>query len=131
MSTLDLDVLTQRLDRLERETRRLKQLGAVVLIGIIAMAVMGQTLPGRVAKVVEGERLLLRDSSGRPFAVLGSSEGLAFFGHSGAVRALLSADGLSFADHTGAYVFVLGVAQGDAATTVRILKDGKVMWKAP
>src|SRR5262249_25740471 len=66
--------VTQRLDRLERENRRLKGIGAVVLVGLAAVAglaadvLMGQA--GKVAKVVEAEKLALLDGSGRERAAL-------------------------------------------------------------
>ena len=39
------DNIVKRLDRLERENRRVKQIGALLLLGIGTMAVMGQALP--------------------------------------------------------------------------------------
>ena len=60
-----LDTPTQRLDRLERENRRLKFAGAILLLALAAVGAMGQVLPKAVPKVVEAERFLLRDARGR------------------------------------------------------------------
>lgn len=58
------DHLTQRLDRLERENRRLKLLGALALLGVAALILMGQTAPTSVANTLEAERFVLRDGAG-------------------------------------------------------------------
>ncbi|MFQ5850780.1 MAG: hypothetical protein ACE5JU_09360, partial [Candidatus Binatia bacterium] len=64
MNETTVDNLVRRLERLEREDRRLKLAGALVLLGIAAMVVMGQTRAREAAKVIEAERFLLRDISG-------------------------------------------------------------------
>lgn len=51
-----LNDLTQRLDRLEGENRRLKRFGIVGVVGIAALALTGQALGTRVPDVVEAER---------------------------------------------------------------------------
>jgi hypothetical protein len=42
MDELTLDTLKRRLDRVERENRRMKCVGAVLLVGIAAVLLMGQ-----------------------------------------------------------------------------------------
>ena len=64
MNEPTMNNMVQRLDRLERENRRLKLLGSLVLIGIATLLLMGQAKPNRVAKVIEAEKFILRDSSG-------------------------------------------------------------------
>jgi len=99
MDSTALDRLTQRLDRLERENRRLKRIGGVAVIGLAAVALMGQTMPGKVAKVVEAEQFVLRDASGTIRGRLHtSSNGIAgLFLSSGTASAGLrvGADGLA------------------------------------
>ena len=56
--------LMHRLDRLERENRRLKFAGAAMLLGLAAVGLMGQTL----GKSVEAQEFILVDPTG------GSSE---------------------------------------------------------
>ena len=57
--------LVTRVNRLERENRRMKLAGVLVLLGIAAVIVMGQTKAKRVAKQFEAERFILRDASGK------------------------------------------------------------------
>jgi hypothetical protein len=72
MNETSLDALTQRVDRLERENHRLKRTEILVIVAFGALALMGQTMPnGKVAKVIEAERFVLRDARGRERAVLG------------------------------------------------------------
>jgi hypothetical protein len=70
MNKQTVETLAIRLDRLERENRRLKRTGAVALVGIAALVLMGQTTPGEVANVVEAKQFVLRDSRGDTRAVL-------------------------------------------------------------
>ncbi len=65
------DHLTRRLDRLERENRRLKVVGGLALLGMAALTVMGQTPPTSVANTLEAERFVLRDNAGNVRATLG------------------------------------------------------------
>ena len=56
--------LADRLDRLEWENRRLKLAGAVIMIAIATVLLMGQATPSKVVEVVEAQRFILRDSKG-------------------------------------------------------------------
>ena len=71
MSDTTQEHLARRLDRLERENRRLKRLGALALIGLAALTIMGQTASAPVANTIEAERFILRDASGNARASLG------------------------------------------------------------
>ncbi len=63
MNEPTMDNVVQRLDRLERENRRLKRIGALVLVGITAMVLMGQAKPSKGAKVIEAEEIIIRDKN--------------------------------------------------------------------
>jgi hypothetical protein len=64
-----MDVLiAQRVERLERAQRRWQRLAAGAVLGLVAVAVMGQKPAPRV---VEAERFILRDGAGRIRAELG------------------------------------------------------------
>lgn len=69
------DNLVKRIERLERENRWLKRLQTVVIVGITAVMMMGQATPSEVAKVIEADRFVLRDASGKVRAMLGVEEG--------------------------------------------------------
>ena len=70
MSEPTLEMLGERLERLERQNRRLKLgvLGVLVLMG--SLVLMGAAAP---PKVVEAEKFVLRDDQGRERAVLDTS----------------------------------------------------------
>ncbi len=98
MNEPTLDTLTQRLDRLERENRRLKLAGVILLLALAAVGAMGQMIPRAVPKVVEAERFVLRDTRGKILATLGteaSGTSLSVYDQNGKPRAGLSviADG--------------------------------------
>ncbi len=72
MNELTMETLARRLDQVEQENRRLKQAGVVVLAVIAAVVLMGQATKGKVAKVVEAEKFVLRDADGKGRARLES-----------------------------------------------------------
>jgi len=86
MNEPTMETLARRLDGVERENRRLKQVGVVALAVIAAVVLMGQATGGKVAKVIEAENFIVRDEHGRKRAELGAKSGnvgLAFYGNSG------------------------------------------------
>lgn len=62
------ETLARRLDRLEREHRRWKRVGSLFLVALAAVVLMGQASPA--GRVVEAERFVLRDGSGKVRATL-------------------------------------------------------------
>ncbi len=72
MHELTMETRARRLDQVELENRRLKQAGVVVLAVIAAVVLMGQATKGKVAKVVEAEKFVLRDADGKGRARLES-----------------------------------------------------------
>jgi hypothetical protein len=85
--TTDLQALRQRLERVERESRRLKCIGVVVLAGIVGAVLMGQAKANRV---VQAEKFVVQDASGRARAELGAAPdgraALVFFDRNGRSR---------------------------------------------
>ncbi len=75
MSDATVDALGKRLERLERENRRLKQVGILVLALIVAGLLMGQAKVPRIPKVLEAEKFILRGPGGMALAELGSPKG--------------------------------------------------------
>ena len=72
MNEPTMETLAQRLDRVERENRRLKQAGVVALAVIAAVVLMGQATGSEVAKVIQAEKFVVRDAAGTVRATLGS-----------------------------------------------------------
>lgn len=134
-----VDTLVVRLERLERENRRLRRAGAVALAGV-ALVLMGQTTSGEVAKVVEATQFVLRDSKGDTRAVLAlgpdGSVGLGLSDEAGTARAWLSLG------PQGSPSFALFDRAARPRATLRLWpdgvprlalndKEGNVIWSAP
>ncbi|MHC4860297.1 MAG: hypothetical protein ACYTDY_09435 [Planctomycetota bacterium] len=62
--------LADRLTRLERENRRLKRIGGVVLLGIVAVVAMGQAKRPEVHEVLAAKQFILKDGDGNDRAML-------------------------------------------------------------
>ena len=75
MNDAHLYTLTERLDRFERGNRWWKRAFVVLLVVLISSAWIRHGAPAQVAKVLEAERFILRDTSGRLRAELGLLKG--------------------------------------------------------
>ncbi len=126
--------LIERLDRLERENRRLKIAGAILLLVVAAGGAMGQVLPKAVPKVVEAERFVLRDTKGKILATLGAEASgllaLVLYDQNGKARAVLGvvADGrpvLSLLDQNGKDRAGLGLLPDGVPTLSLLDQNGK------
>lgn len=127
MTETPVDVLARRIDRLERQNRRFKRGVTAIVLGIVAVLLMGQT----VAKspTVEAQKLVLKDKRGKIRAVLGEFSddeplGLLVFDASQRIRAKLGLqeDGspiLALADDRGVDRVMLHPVSG-----LRVLGDG-------
>jgi hypothetical protein len=67
-----LETLGQRLARLERDNRRLRGLGAGVLVGLAALLVTGQAPPP--GRILEAQRFVVKDGTGKTRAELTTSD---------------------------------------------------------
>jgi len=134
MSDHSLSIVAQQLNLLEREHRHLKQVGALVLIGLATVTLMGRATSSRVPKVVEAEKFVLRDTTGKERATLEvqpyGSAALAFADGNGRRQAIMevSANGegsLWLSGEDGKSVATLEVIAGLPQLTLRG-KDGHV-----
>lgn len=66
----EMQSLVQRLEKLEGQNRRMKQIGALVLVVAASLFLMGQTPANRT---VEASKFILYDSSGKQRAVLATA----------------------------------------------------------
>lgn len=64
----------KRLDRLERENWRLKRIFAGGLLVVAAAVLMGQMVPSKVPSVVEAQKFLLKDLSGKVRGAFGTTD---------------------------------------------------------
>ena len=80
--TSDWSVVMERLEKLEKQNRGLKQAGAVALIVVAAILLMGQAA---TKKTVEANEFILKDASGKVRAKLFMKEGpdLVFYDSNG------------------------------------------------
>jgi hypothetical protein len=72
MNGMTIGALAQRLDRVERENRMMRRGGGLLVIVVSAVVLLGQAAPP--PRVVEIERLVIRDAKGTTRAILGRSE---------------------------------------------------------
>jgi len=110
MEMVMLDGLKTRIDRLERQNRSVKRLTIVLFFVIIAIVVTGIAVPRHVAKNVDAERFVLRESNGKMRA------SLAF--------AKKGVPALKFYDVNGNVAIVMGVVS-DGGPMMAFNKDGK------
>src|SRR5215831_3067790 len=87
MSELTIETLLPRLERLERENRLLKWLGGALVIAAVAAMLVNAKRPELIlspTRIIEAEKFVLKDSSGKVRAVLGEGEStLGFLSNSG------------------------------------------------
>ena len=141
MNEPKLDELVVRLDCLERENRRWKRIGALVLVGIAAVVLMGQAKPRKVAQVIEAEKFVVRDKSGKVRAALQISAkdepSLDLYDKNGKNRAslaILEGGGqtpiLFLLDRNEKFSLKLAEVGGEGIMWLHD-KDGRITWKAP
>jgi len=101
--------LVARVNRLERENRRMKLVGILVLLGVAAVMVMGQAGSGK-QRIVTAEKFVLQDEGGK-------ERGLLFANPDGIA-------GLMLSDSKGNPRFMAAV-KPDGDTSLNIFGDRK------
>jgi hypothetical protein len=71
MAEATFSSLRDRIERLERENRRIKSIAVFVALSVAAVALMGQGPSRPSAKHIEAERFVLLDTTGKARAFLG------------------------------------------------------------
>lgn len=135
-----IEQMLRRLERLEKENRRIKRIGASALFGAIILVVMGQAGPSNVAKVIEAERFVVRDTSGSVSAVLGINPdrnmGLEIRDKNGKAGVALGMGSngnpaLRLDGPDGKTGIALGVRSDNSPAMELYNKEGKTVWAAP
>ena len=114
------DSVVHRLEKVEKQNRRLKQTGALASILIASVLLMGQASPKRT---VEANEFVLRDANGKERAwlgVIGSGPMLALYDASGKERVRLVA-------LAGGSNFALFNANGEAAARLAVIADAPTL----
>jgi hypothetical protein len=134
-------VLGRRVDELERENRKLRRngtlvmgLGALMLLATASMLISLRAGTGQVAEAVEANRFVLRDADGHVRAVLGlnpdGATRLVLQDRDGRERLRLSlladgSPGVSFTDREGRTRAVLGLLPDETSSLVFADRWGK------
>ncbi len=124
--------LTQRVDRLERENRRVKRAASLGLVVIAALVLMGQAVP-KGAMVVEAEKFVVLDTGGKMRAGLGTLPNgavvLGFWDKDGKARVRLGVEpdgssSLGLYDKNERFRVVLNAGADESAGLMLNDKDG-------
>ena len=135
-----IEQMLKRLEWLEAENRRIKRIGAAALLGAVVLVVMGQAGPSNVAKVIEAERFVVRDTSGSVTAVLGVNPdrnmGLEIRDKNGKAGVALGMGSngnpaLRLDGPDGKTGIALGVRSDNTPAMELYNKEGKTVWAAP
>ncbi len=135
--------LTRRLETVERDNRRLRRLGLMMLVGVgillglttaIIVVASRHGLPGTVPQVAEARKFLLRDREGRIRGVWGTNEDgaaqLQIQDNAGRTRMRFTvqpdgASGLAFVDSANSSRIVVGILPDESANVVLADQGGK------
>ncbi len=129
--------LNHRLDRLQRDHRHVKEVGAALLLGLAALVlfnIWGRWWPQKA------HELVVLDSAGNARAVLEASGTgspiLLLYDKDSRIRTSLavrndSTPGLVFYGRDGRRRVILGLTTDDTANLYFLDKEGKILWKAP
>ena len=132
----ELTAVVARLEKVERQNRRLRRAGIAVLVLAAAGLLMGQATPK--ARIVEAEGFFLKDEKGNIRALLGVNKvgpglegpGLGLFDEKGKLRALLAVGkegpGLALFDKDDKPRIGLGIMVKDVPVLYLSDENGKV-----
>ena len=126
--------IEERVGRLERENRRLKAGGGLVLLLLGSVFLLGQASPD-VIDEIKARRISIYDENGKVRATL-RSEGLSFYDENGKLRAEMDQTYLSFYDaddkaRAGMSARTTNNAAGgiSPAITAKIRSRGPSLWR--
>lgn len=140
--TPEVDMLTKRVGRLERENRLLKVIGIGCAIGMAVLLLVGAD---KTPRTIEAEKIILRDSRGRARITIGTPEfaGVAIdmkasdpaiwlADENGTDRAILSAESLRFGNSKGKpLVALVGDPRSGRSALQFYDSNGKVSQSVP
>lgn len=100
--------IVERLEKVEKQNRRMKRAGLAVLLGCVGILTMGRARPSHT---VEADRFLVRDSAGRIRVEIADSP-------TGPALRFLSSDGKEQASLSGAELSVSGPSTASGRPTL-------------
>lgn len=134
--------IVDRLEKLERQNRRLRRIGGLIILSVAGVFLMAQARPSRT---LEANEFILRDSHGKERAALktvGGEPSVNFYGElqvrfcdvGGPCRLELTAHrenaSITLAESSGTARAVISIS-GPRTLAVLLDKNGKVIWRAP
>ncbi len=96
----DLSAVVARVEKLERENRRLKIVGGVLLLGLMAACTSAAVMPQEVPDVIEARTFAVIDEDGTTRAGI-TAVGIGYHDEQGNLRALISPRGIAYIDENG------------------------------
>jgi hypothetical protein len=138
--TLDLQTLAKRLEKVERQNRRIKLAGCLALIFTGVILLMGQAFP---LSQIDAKCFRVFDEKGKARIVIGTTEGwpgpmpcLGIMDERGEVRVMLGVDAegsphLSFNDERGKARVGLGMGKDGNCFLSFLDKSQKPIWIFP
>ena len=140
---MDTQEVTARIERLERENRRLKLAGGAVVAVLLGVALVGAVMPQEIPEVIEARGIRVVDENGTVRAEM-LDGGISYYDENGTVRSTVVANGFFYFDEnvtTRAAMYADGITYADESGTMRatmntdgiVLYDteGNVIWQAP
>jgi|SRR5579862_8102229 len=137
----EIEALTSRIARLERQNRKLKTVSLGIVLGLAAFLLVGAA---KTPRTVEAEKIVLRDSHGRARITIGTP---ALSGNAlntnpddpviwlsdekGIDRAILATDGLRFVNSKARGTVSLSSDPSGVPALKFYGTDGTVSWSAP
>ncbi len=139
--TPEINVLTERVERLERQNRILKRATVAILLLVVVAALRAQSRP---ARTIEAEKFVLRDSQGRARITIGTPEssGVAvdtpadepsiwISDTKGIDRVIVTTEGLRLANDAGRAAASLTFTRKTGGEIRLYTYDGKLLYYAP
>lgn len=137
---MDRATLHDRVDRLERENRRLKMVGAALLV---TLSLLGAAKSQEVPEEIVARRFRVVDANGEMSALM-TSRGLGYFDDNGTMRSQMTRFGFAYADAKDLLrleILDRHIQYSDESGVPRVVisaqgiryldPDGEVVWQAP
>ena len=96
----DLSAVVGRVEKLERENKRLKIAGGMLVLGLIGACTSAAVMPEEAPEVIEARSFAVIDPDGTIRAGI-TSVGIGYHDERGNLRALISPGGIAYIDENG------------------------------